>query len=82
MNAIGILSVSITIGIIGQNCLYGITISSSNCTPRSICLGIADNKRRYSRAPVADNYSTAVAISRISRGRNASIDAVSVCERS
>jgi len=81
LDKIGILSVSIAIRVRGQNRLYGITISPSNCTSRAIFISIPDNKRRDSRAPVADNYRAATNISWTSSSRNASIDAVSVCER-
>lgn len=54
---------SVEITAIGQNRLYGIAISSSKCTRRSIFLGIADNKRRDSRAPVVDNYEAAAIVS-------------------
>jgi len=70
--------VSVEISAIGQNRLYGIAISSSNCTSSSIFLGIADNKRRDSSAPVVDNYQAAAIVSWTCSRRDASIDAVSV----
>ena len=84
MNALAIgcetkvLSVSVGITDLRQNRLYGIAISSSNCSSSSIFLGIADNKRRDSRAPVVDNYEAAAIVSWTCGRRDASIDAVSV----